>query len=512
MTRGTPAHAADRLARPNTLRPDSPGARQSAQPSSTNPQILWLLRIGFLAAAIAALAWTRADPDLWGHVKYGQDIVLTGGLESTDPYSFTSDRPWINHEWLAEVVLYLGYASGGAVGLVAVKLAVLAVMVACIILALRPYSWRPAAHDLLIAAALLGTFWRYHFLRPQLFSLLFFALLLLAITETKGGKRWPLVLIPCLFALWPNFHGGFLVGLGVLGVWLGMQVVRAPRQATILVPVGLASILATLATPYGTDLWWFLSDTVSFERPDIRDWQPMWGVSRVIQAPWIVIALTGAAALWRARGRHDSPALAVVLLLFVASLRVSRIDGFFALAVVMLLGPAFANPGASAHRLKLSMAARAVIPIIVLIAAVVSARRAACIEMSGYPEPGTTERLRQFDGRLLTYFDWGQYAIWHLAPNMLVSMDGRRETVYSDALTRAHLSFYRNDPGSRSLLDSIDPDFIWLPRRLPVVAALPEEGWTPLLEGPDSVVFARGVASAAQQVPGSQGPRCFPSL
>ena len=48
---------------------------------------------------------TKADADLWGHVRFGRDI-LRGGIHDGDPYSFTSDIPWVNHEWLAEVLFW----------------------------------------------------------------------------------------------------------------------------------------------------------------------------------------------------------------------------------------------------------------------------------------------------------------------------------------------------------------------------------------------------------------------
>jgi len=40
-----------------------------------------------------------------------------------------------------------------------------------------------------------------------------------------------------------------------------------------------------------------------------------------------------------------------------------------------------------------------------------------------------------------TFFDWEEYAIWHLAPRVGVGMDGRRETVYPDAAYRDYLSW-----------------------------------------------------------------------
>jgi len=58
------------------------------------------LVLGTLVAVVLLFAMTRtaADPDLWGHVRFGQDIVAARSISTVDPYSFTSDRPWVNHE------------------------------------------------------------------------------------------------------------------------------------------------------------------------------------------------------------------------------------------------------------------------------------------------------------------------------------------------------------------------------------------------------------------------------
>jgi len=39
-----------------------------------------------------------------------------------DPYSYTSDIPWLNHEWLSEIVMYGAYNAAGAPGLIILKL------------------------------------------------------------------------------------------------------------------------------------------------------------------------------------------------------------------------------------------------------------------------------------------------------------------------------------------------------------------------------------------------------
>src|SRR5215218_10450633 len=72
-----------------------------------------------LSAAVACL-WV-ADPDLWGHLRFGLDAIRDRALTSVDPYSFTSDVPWTNHEWLSEVAMGAAYLAGGVPGLLALK-------------------------------------------------------------------------------------------------------------------------------------------------------------------------------------------------------------------------------------------------------------------------------------------------------------------------------------------------------------------------------------------------------
>src|SRR6266508_729623 len=78
---------------------------------------LVLPRIMIWAVLAGVLTFTGADPDLWGHVRFGLDIIRDHGIPSVDPYSFTSDRTWLNHEWLAEVFMAGAFAAAGSVAL-----------------------------------------------------------------------------------------------------------------------------------------------------------------------------------------------------------------------------------------------------------------------------------------------------------------------------------------------------------------------------------------------------------
>jgi hypothetical protein len=112
---------------------------------------------------------------------------------------------------------------------------------------------------------------------------------------------------------------------------------------------------------------------------------------------------------------------------------------------------------------------------------------------------------------MLTWFDWGEYAIWHFGPQLQVSMDGRRETIYTDDTIQAHRRFYAADETAMGYLRTLNPDFIWLPTHLPVVDRLSAAGWAAIFRSPVSTVFGRAGAGTFQQVlTPFTATRCFP--
>jgi hypothetical protein len=483
-----------------------------------------LLRVACAAVLIAVVTNTRADPDLFGHVRFGHDIVQARSAHLDDHYSFTSDRAWINHEWLAEVLMYLAYWTAGGAGLVALKLSLLSLMLWAVALAIRRGGAADSAQDFLFALAVICTFPQTNPVRPQLFSLALFACLLLVLLSARRDARVLVWSIP-IMALWANVHGGWLVGAGALLVWNGVGLVssRPPRDKLIAFGVLTVALLATLVNPYGRQLWAFLNETVAPSREGITEWQPVFRVG-VLIGLWSLIAAVAATgmAIAVARRTVDLQATAVVLMFAVGSFRVSRLLAFFALSSIMVLGPPIASlfrrrasDGNKRADLRWAPAVAAVLALVLIGAgATVSARNISCIriEDSVFPESQAAAVLAAHGarGRLLTYFDYGEYAIWHLSPDLLVSIDGRRETVYSEAVLQRQLRFYY-EPGDRTqIVSSLQPDYIWMPSSLDVAKDLANEGWKPIFSGPRSVILARGDVSVDLSSPASTAPRCFP--
>src|SRR5215475_1111239 len=68
----------------------------------------------FALGLFALAARPMRDPDLWWHLRTGELIVQSHDVPHTDPFSFTRQvQPWINHEWLSDVLIYGVYRIAG---------------------------------------------------------------------------------------------------------------------------------------------------------------------------------------------------------------------------------------------------------------------------------------------------------------------------------------------------------------------------------------------------------------
>lgn len=485
------------------------------------------LRAAVWLILLAAVTFTKTDPDLWGHVRFGMDIIRDAQILQADTYSFTSDREWVNHEWAAEVLSGAAFLVAGNAGLVALKLLIVCGVLAMLNAALRSEGVDDPRHrDLLLVGAVVTTIQQTLYIRPQLFSLLSFSALLLCLTRGLRDRRY-LLALPFIFCAWANAHGGWIVGGGVLIVWItGLVLSRTAGLgvAARYTFAGVLSLAAAMVNPHGFGLVAFLRDTVGFGRADIVDWQPIYALGPSIWALWIVTAMLAVAGLVRSfRTGVRLERVLVVLALGVGSFQVNRLLAFFALATFFFVGPSLAamlaRPARNGDRIQArakAVMAATVAFLLSLGALRATAANTACVQVDApaTPEPGAVAFLKAHEarGHLLVWFDWGQYALWHLSPDLKVSVDGRRETVYSDRVQDRHLRFFFDAPGGDDLPAELDADYVWLPRWLPAVRPLRAGGWTVAYEGERSVIFSRAPLASRQPLPQlDTARRCFPS-
>jgi hypothetical protein len=250
-----------------------------------------LLQFSFVLLIFSALSFyfsrTAADPDLYGHLKFGQDIWESWEVPRFDHYSYlTEGIPWINHEWLAELCFFMIYDHWGVTGLILFKLAILILIfsILCQVFHQHQSQFFKTAPILILIAFLMipGAS-----IRPQMFSYLLFSLLVLLLMQRKTGG-YVYLCIPIIFIFWVNLHGGFLAGLAVICLRLGTELISFflnkinSRLSKDILPVDirlvfiiLSSMLCLLLNPYGYGLLNFLLQSSTFHRPDITEWQAL---------------------------------------------------------------------------------------------------------------------------------------------------------------------------------------------------------------------------------------------
>jgi hypothetical protein len=486
-----------------------------------------LVRTALFLLIFGAAIVTPADADLWGHLAFGRDIVSSSQPIQADSYSFTADRPWINHEWLSEVAFFTVYRIAGASGLIAFKLSIIAAVLISVWWYLRAFA-APDLRWILVAAVFAGTFWRTHNVRPQLFSVLLFALLLICIRAADSGRQSRLWLVPPIAALWVNLHGGWILGLGIYGLWAAARLAdtnASSRERALPIFIGVLAAAATLINPWGPQMWAFLGDTVRPARADIEEWSPIAQYPLVLGIPWGLTLAAVGVALWRGGPPRRLDYLAIIGLLSVLAFLVGRLDAFFVMAVVVLLAPQFARSWPDrkpARSLRPQPAGAVAITVVAMAAVIVPVARFAapystCLPISGAwaPDAQAAQFISEnkLSGHMMTWFDWGEFAIWHFGPGLRVSIDGRRETLYSDRVIQSHRSFYAGGDAAMSYLRELTPDFVWLPAGMPVARQLAAAGWIAVFDGPVSRIWARSPVSGenrpASQLAGSEH-RCFP--
>ena len=122
-----------------------------------------------LFAIVIADARQHSDPDLWGHVLFGRQLLAHGVLPRENPYSYSAPGfPWLHHEWLSEVLMGALFDKLGTAGLKLLKFTCTTGTI-CFIAAAESETIAPALVQLsiLLVAALLLMPERPRFLSRQ---------------------------------------------------------------------------------------------------------------------------------------------------------------------------------------------------------------------------------------------------------------------------------------------------------------------------------------------------------
>jgi hypothetical protein len=489
--------------------------------------------LGLVATAILASShWV--DPDLWGHMAVGRETLRLGWPPLEDPFAYVPTiRPFVYHEWLSGVIFYAMLMGAGSWSLKAgtVALGLLALAVAA--LTARRLGASPPAIFVVTLTTLPSFAIGYVPIRPQAFTFLLFAVVLRILVEVDRGRPRAALLLPPLFLVWANLHGGFVAGLGVVLLFAVARTL-AGRPPWRLVVAGGAAAVATLANPYGFQYWRYLWRALSMARPYIVEWLPVyhrllepvyWDTATLLRDA-LRLVFIGLTVLAVVAGRPRYwPGVLVLAATGYLGLRHLKHLPLLAIAGVAFVPPHLApllarTLGSLRERLagrrRLATAAATVAAaLLVLLLAIdlaILTPWAPIVSARAYPvEAVDFLRVNGIRGNLATPFDWGQYVLWKLHPAVKVSFDGRYETVYPEAVAADNFNFVRGEGDWRRLLTRYPTHMVLVARAHPVAPLMAvEPGWTLVHQDPISLLYLRADRSAGPWRPPSTARGTLP--
>ncbi|MBM4080328.1 MAG: hypothetical protein FJ278_11565, partial [Planctomycetes bacterium] len=207
---------------------------------NTDPLLFWAMAAVTALMVCVAATFKEYSPDVPLHLKLGEIILHERHIPDKAVFLFTNaEYPWLDHEWLFQVMTYAIHQATGIGGLIAWRMG-LALLIAGLM-------WRAAgnAHPLakgvamLFAAPVIGT---RLCIRPELLTLLFLAVCLVGLE--RWDKRW-LYVLPAVFVVWANVHAFFLGGLALIFIYAMCATAEGLRRSE--------------ARPVARELWLLLA-------------------------------------------------------------------------------------------------------------------------------------------------------------------------------------------------------------------------------------------------------------
>lgn len=495
--------------------------------------IVWLL-IPLIGARV------QTDTDMWWQLRSAEQNIAEGRIVQEERFAYTCPGAEgcaptrIQHEWLGQPVLlaFWSLLGGAGVGLYAVITAMIGMAFINGVMPGGPYL---KAFLLALGAFSASIFW---VARPLMLSFVLAGVTLWLVysIHRKGRTRLAWVLPP-MFALWGNLHGGWPQGALILlaaaaGMLLNLAVFRrvSPRRyddtygvlddepsdgptlaqqgrllLMFLVPCLLAAILLPLLNPYGTSMLSVPFDTVGFDFQPIYidEWRAptlsrseMWPYFVLLAVTVLVMALD-----WR---RADFVEIIMVAGTAYMSLGAARHIAFFTQVALIPLAIHAANLGAD-RGIRFARTTRVTpvkaginIGLIVGIGLVMVTFLAARWSPKVYDETlrarlpvDAVAAMVEMDAPqpLFNSWNWGGYIIY-FARDYRVFIDGRAD-LYRD-FTWRFFETARGDDTWRNTFAAWDIKSVLIEPNITLAGVLrAEPGWRVAYEDDIAVLFIR---------------------
>jgi hypothetical protein len=396
-----------------------------------------------------------AHYDLGWHLAAGDLIRDQGAVPFHDPWSFTSGgRQWFNLSWLWDVIasVVFQYANFGGLILFAVACgAVIAGYLVSVCLS-SGASATAVCISVLYACLLYPGFGAaypnvYLAASPNIATMLF-----AVVFYAECLKRtWRAFLLPAVMALWANLHGGFPIGLLVVGVFGGVALLRRDwANFKIYSFVGGGCLIATFINPLGWHVYEGVATTLGhFTQSYITEWWPYYrNISIPGSVPGIIYILMFAALELRYRTPCAKEArLLSWLFLFLGLYQFRYMSFFFIFSTVPLalhLDRVLPKPWNN-FRVQRLLAVAGVAAACAMPLAYMRIDPAL-----GFPQMVSNEDILYLQthfphARLLNHWNYGGVLIFRTRGAIPVFVDGRAATAYPDSLLRDYFSLAQRE-------------------------------------------------------------------
>lgn len=459
------------------------------QPSLVSLPLSTLLKITLFFAIALFCFRPIADYDVWYHLKTGEWIARHGRVPKEDPFSFTKQgQRWVAHEWLSQLSMYAVYRLGVRPSFAPLLAWKTALVLLCFFLVYLRCRRLDARLNSTAATIFLGALLSASSLteRPHLYGFLFFSLLLYLL-ESRRATPLRLAL---LSMLWVNLHSSHLLIYPTLLI-RGLCLRRPAREIAGSLAACFAASLANPWGPYAL----FYPFTVAFHPAhleNILEWQ-----SPNFHLPQMLLLEVGLLLPIFFLHRHARSGLGqypLFLYLLVGHLSLQSVRHIPLFAIAMT--PFFAKALSSYEKDREASIVHPLHGVLLVLFALVmtfhvpSGRKPeAFLQESEFPVKARRFlQQHQLPAHLLTTYDWGGYAIFHLYPDYLVFIDGRMD-LYADDVFEDYLDLVRVRENVPLILARYQVGTALLPADSPLARELSRAGWEKVYEDEQSVIL-----------------------
>jgi hypothetical protein len=452
------------------------------------------------------------DSDFWWHINAGRATINQHSPLLIDIFSFTKfGSAWINHSWLSEIFYFGIYDLFGLTGIM-IFVAIIATVTMLLIFNTMKGPVLLRAFLIIFAVMLTAVIWSP---RPQLISLLFFALLvsLFQNNEAKFNKKY-YIYFSVLFILWSNLHAGFIVGIAYLILVLIGKIIDAfLNKKTITDNISreilnsgilvLISFVSTLINPNGFNIWKVQFNTLNVVA--LQNFIPEWAspnFHELFQQPFLWVWLlfvalisTGVFSLTFQRlfpliffgalgfmSRRNIAPFAIIILPILCDISLafynSKLKGNFKIKFAKKIETMNATPKTWVQKIiNLSFIFILGVMVSVKIVYLGNSNVMQTYEEITFPYQAINETdIKEFKERnLLNSYTWGGYISWY-KPEIKVFVDGRTD-LFGDDIILDWIKMVNADEGWVDLFKKYQIGWVLLENERPIVKELLLQRW-----------------------------------